>query len=215
MYSYTSSPYRTFFKGRSAHNVVTVDGLAWSPVGTSLLSYAATSTYVDVRLRAAGYAGVTHTRRITYSRGMDYLVVDDQLVSASRHTYRQLWHFVQDAHPTVGAAGVVTQRRRGNVLVRQLVGTPQVRIVGGQTSPVQGWISYTYGIKVPAPVAEAIRTGTNVRYVTLIVPAAGRPGPKVGGFRLTSTGYTITVAIGIHAERLTVGGTSVSLTKLS
>lgn len=216
LYSYVWSPYRGFFKGRDAHNVVTVDGMTWNTKATtSLLSYGASASYVDIRLRAAGYSGVTHTRRITYSRGMDYLVVDDQLASTSRHTYRQLWHFREDAHPTVGSAGVTTQRRRGNVQIRQLVGAPQVRIVGGQTSPVQGWISYRYGVKVPAPVEQAIRTGTNVRYVTLVVPAAGRPSPTVSGFRTTSTGYTITVTIGTHAERLTVSGTSVSLTPLS
>jgi hypothetical protein len=216
LYSYTWSAYRGFFKGRDAHNIVTVDGLSWNIAArTSLLGYLASSTYVDIRLRASGYSGVTHTRRITYSRRMDYLVVDDQLASTTRHTYRQLWHFTQDAHPTVGTAGVMTQRRRGNVLVRQLVGAPQVRIVGGRTSPVQGWISYTYGVKVAATVEEAIQTGTNVRYVTLIVPAAGRPNPTVSGFRATSTGYTITVTIGTRAERLTVSGTTVTLTPLS
>ena len=216
LYSYTQGPYRTFFKSRSAHNVVTVDGLTWTMAArTSLLGYLASSRYVDVRLRTAGFAGVTHTRRITWSRGMDYLVVDDQLASTKRHTYRQLWHFTEDAQPTIGTGGVSTQRRRGNVLIRQLVGAPQVRFVSGRTSPVQGWISYTYGAKVAAPVEEAIQTGTTVRYITLIVPAAGRPSTRVSGFRTTSTGYSLTVTIGAHAERLTVSGSSIWLTPLA
>ena len=101
------------------------------------------------------------------------------------------------------------------MLIRQLVGAPQVRFVSGRTAPVQGWISYTYGVKIAAPVEEAIQTGTNVRYVTLIFPAAGRPNPRISGFRTTSTGYSVTVTIGVHSERLTVSGTSIWLTPLS
>jgi hypothetical protein len=216
LYAYSAGTIRGFMKGRSAHNVVTVDGLTWHSTATSrLLAYHVSSKYVDIQLRAAGYTGVTHTRRITYSRGLDYVIVDDQLASSSTHTYRQLWHFTEDAKPAVGVASVWTQRAKGNVMVRQLAGTTTMNIVRGRTSPVQGWVSYTYGVKVAAPVEEAVKRGSNVRYVTLIVPAAGHPNPKVSGFHLTSTGYTVTIAIGAHSERLTVSGTSIWLTPLS
>jgi hypothetical protein len=210
LYSYTSSAYRRFFKGRSGHNVVTVDGAAWNAWATTrLLGYRVATRYVDLQARAAGYPGVNHTRRITYSRLLDYLLVEDRLDSSTVHTYRQLWHLAEDARPIVASTSVSTQRARGNVLIRQLAGAPTLRIVTGRTSPVQGWISYAYGTKVAAPVEEAVQRGSHVRYLTLIVPAAGRPGARVSRLSLTSTGYSVTIQIGGHAERVTVSGSSI------
>jgi hypothetical protein len=214
-YAYGSSPYRTFFKSRQAHDVVTVDGKTWPWSAPSwLLSYAQSSRYVDIRLRTTGYSGVTHTRRITYSRGLDYIIVEDRLTSTTYHTYRQLWHLPEDANPKIGVSSVWTQRPRGNVLIRQLLGAPQMRIVKGATSPIQGWISYTYGTKVAAPVEEAIQHGTSVKYITFILPAAGHPTATLSHFSPTSTGYTLTVTIGAHAERVTVSGASIWLASL-
>ena len=216
LYSYTASPIRAYFKSRQGHNVVTVDGLTWNrSTATKLLGYQASAGFVDVRLGATGYAGVRQTRRITYSRGLDYLIVDDSAVSSTTHTYRQLWHFPEDARPAVGVRSVWTQRAKGNVIVRQLLNTPAINIVRGRTSPVQGWLSYQYGTKVAAPVEEAVLRGRSVRYITLIAPSAGKPVAKLSAFRATSLGYTVTVAIGGHSERVTVSGSSVWVTRLS
>jgi len=182
LYAYGAGDYRTYFKGRTAHNVVTVDGLAWTFLtSTSLLSYNAGTKYVDIRLQAKGYAGVTHTRRITYSRRLDYIVVEDRLTSSTTHTYRQLWHLPQDAKPALGVTSAWTQRTAGNVLIRQLTGSPALRMVSGQTSPIQGWISYVYGVKVAAPVVDFALRGTSVRYVTFILPARGKPAASLSG----------------------------------
>jgi hypothetical protein len=216
LYTYTPSAFRTFFKQRDAHNVVSVDGAAWRPTATSrLLGYRATSSYVDLRLATAGYAGVAQTRRITWSRTLDYLLVEDRLVSSTIHTYRQLWHLPGDARPAIGVSSVWTRRARSNVLIRQLAGLPALRVVTGRTAPVQGWISYEFGLKIAAPVAEAVQRGSSVRYLTLIVPAAAGPAASVSQLRLTSTGYSVTVTIGAHAERVTVSGSSIWLHELS
>jgi hypothetical protein len=212
-YTYNPGAWRSFFIGRSAHNVVTVDGLAWHPSAeTTRLSHSVTSAYADIRLRTAGYTGVTHTRRITWSRGLDFIVVEDRLSSSSRHTYRQLWHLPETAAPVLSATMARTTRTRGNVLIRQLVGTPTLRVVKGRTSPIQGWISYTATHKVAAPVVIASRTGTNVRYLTLIVPAEGTPQASVSGLRLTAGGYRLTVTIGGRAERISAEGSTISVT---
>jgi hypothetical protein len=178
------------------------------------LNYRQSPRYVDIELEATGYSGVTHTRRVTYSRGLNYILVEDRLASSTPHTYRQLWHLVEDARPIMGVSSVWTRRSKGNVLLRQLAGAPTLRVVSGRASPIQGWISYEYNKKVAAAVEEAIQRGTNVRYLTLIVPSQGRPTAKVSQLRLTSTGYTVTVTIGAHAERVTVSGTSIWMTRL-
>lgn len=209
-YSYGSGPARGFFKGRTAHNVVTVDGARWAwSTASRLLGYRQSAGYVDIRLQASGVRGVTHTRRVTYSRTLDYLLVEDRLTSSTVHTYRQLWHLVEDGRPTLGGSTAVTHRPSGNVLIRELAGAPTLRVVMGETAPIQGWISYKSGQMLPAPVVEATQRGTSVRYLTLIVPAEGRPAAHVSGLRLTRAGYSVTVTIGGHSELVTVSGSSI------
>jgi hypothetical protein len=214
-YTYNGGAWRNWFTGRTAHNVVTVDGLAWSRVSTALLGRTINSAVVDVRLRATGYAGVTQTRRITYSRALDYVIVEDRLASATRHTYRQLWHLAPGALPAVSGTSVRSRRPVGNVLIRQLTGSPATRIVQGATSPIQGWYSTVYGRKVAAPVVVASRTGANVRYVTLIVPAAGAPSATVSDFRVTSGGYRLTITINGRTERVVANGSAITVSSVA
>jgi hypothetical protein len=209
-FSYGGGPDRGFFKGRSAHNVVTVDGVPWTLSSPSQLVGERQSTaFVDVRLRTTGYAGVVQTRRVTWLRGLDVLLVDDGAASPAVHTYRQLWHLAEGADPVVGVSTVRTQGPDGNVLIRELAGAPALHIVTGATDPIQGWVSHKAGQMLPAPVVVATQRGHSVRYLTLIVPADGRPAAVVSGLRLTSTGYTVEIRIGSRAARVTVSGSSV------
>ena len=214
-YTYNPGRWREYFRSRSAHNVVTVDGLSWpNSASTSLVGRTTTAGLVDIRLKTSGYAGVSQQRRITYSRALDYVLLADKISSRNSHTYRQLWHLVDHANLSVGTDQVRTRRSQGNVLIRQLTGLPRLRVVEGARDPVQGWVSYRYGSKVAAPVVEAIQRGSNVRYLTLIVPAAGRPAVQVTGLRLHSDGYAVTITIGGRAERVVARGSNVSITPL-
>jgi hypothetical protein len=215
-FTFNSGSWRSYFTSRRANNVMTVDGLSWNRAAvTTRLGRAVTPTLVDVRMATKGFAGVSQTRRITWSRRLGYLLVDDRAVSITRHTYRQLWHLVHDARPVIGATSVWTQRPKGNVLIRQLTGAPTLRIVKGATSPIQGWVSYRYGQKVAAPVVESIRTGTSVRYLTLIAPSQGAPNVRVTDLRLTAGGYAVTITVGGWSERVIASGSSVSITPLN
>jgi len=215
-YTFNTGAWRSYFTSRRANNVVTVDGLSWNRAATTtLLGRRVTSTAVDVRLRTNGFAGVTQTRRVTWSRALGYVLVDDRAVSTASHTYRQLWHLVDGSRPAVGTWSVWTRRARGNVLIRQLSGTPTLRLVTGATDPIQGWISYHYGQRVAAPVLQAIRTGTSVRYLTLIAPSRGAPNVRVQSLRLTADGYAVTITLDGRSERVIVGATSVSITPLT
>ena len=213
MYAYQGGAFRAFMQGRTAHNVVTVDGVGWRRRAvTDLVGQRQSPRYVDVRTRSEGYQGVVQTRRVTWSRALDYLVVDDRLRSDDVHTYRQLWHLPRGSQPTITAATVRTHQDRGNVLIRQLTGDVRQRIVVGRTSPIQGWVSMTYAALQKAPVAEVIQRGRDVRYVTLIVPGAGRPRAEVLSFSPTDRGYVLRVRIGDRTERVVVDGASVSIT---
>jgi heparinase II/III-like protein len=215
-YDYDVSPYRSFFKGRTAHNVVTVDGLKFSKTAaTTLVDHTSTATMVDTTTATSGYAGVAQQRRVTFSRALGYVVVEDRASSFVEHTFRQLWHLGETADPVLWANGFRTTSPRGNVQVRQLLGGTSARVVEGQVSPVQGWISYRHRQLVSAPVIEVVASGTSARYLTLIVPAAGRPAATVTDLQITSTGYSMVVTIGGVSERVTVGGSNASIVALS
>jgi hypothetical protein len=215
-YTFNGGSWRSYFTSRRANNVVTVDGLAWNRAApTTRVGRVVTPTLVDVRLKTTGFAGVTQTRRITWSRRLGYLLVEDRGSSLASRTYRQLWHLVNGSNPAITGSTARTQRVRGNVVIRQLVGSPALSIVSGATSPIQGWISYRYGQKVAAPVVQAVRTGTSVRYLTLIAPTEGAPDVQVTNLRVSAGGYAATITVGGMSERVIANGSTVSVTPLN
>ena len=114
-FSYNSDRWRAYFRSRAAHNVVTADGLTWSTSkGMPLVSKAVTSRVVDARFVGTGYSGVTWRRRVTYSRGLDWIVVDDRISTTTTRTFRQLWHLAPGSAPTVSGGSVRTHTTRGN-----------------------------------------------------------------------------------------------------
>ena len=48
-----------------------------------------------------------------------------------------------------------------------------------------------------------------------VVRAAGTPGVSVTGLTVTATGYSLTITIGRHAERVSVAGTATTVTTRS
>jgi hypothetical protein len=216
-YTYDGDAWRAYFVGRRAHNVVTVDGLGWNAgSSSSLLGTTRTPTAVAARVRLNGHAGVAHTRGVVFSRRMGYVLVDDQLSSSTSRVFRQLWHLTEDARPSLLPTEFVTHRARGNVRVRQLItGGVTSNVVAGRTSPIQGWVSWEFGKRVAAPVVDFRRAGSNVRFLTLLMPAAGDPGCRISELRLTSTGYSVVVSSGGRAERAVVSGTTATITPLN
>jgi hypothetical protein len=215
-YSYNYDPYRTFFKGRTAHNVVTVDGLSWnSKASTTLVKHRSSATMVDAITTTSGYKGVRQQRRVTFSRKLNYVLVEDRASSTIARRFRQLWHLSETANPLVSTSSFRTRNARGNVLIRQLIPVSSSGIVKGRTRPVQGWLSHKHGSRTAAPVVEVVKSGTSVRYLTLIVPAAGQPSARVSGLRTTATGYSVVVTIGGRSERVTVSATGASIVPLN
>ena len=212
-YSYEASAWRTWFQGRTAHNVVTVDGLAFRKAApTSLVAHRSSSRHTDTTVTHTGYAGVTSQRRVVFSTRLGYLLVEDRLTSTTPRTFRQTWHLDAGSDPAVGTSGILTRRERGNVVIRQLVGTPLSRIVTGTTAPIQGWTSSEYGKLVKAPVVEATLRGSQVRYLTLVAPGAAAPRIRVSSLRVSATGYSMLLTVDGRTERVTVTSTSSTIT---
>jgi hypothetical protein len=211
--SYEQAVWRTWFASRAAHNVVTVDGLTFNRSSTSMATNLGQRADLFT-MTNGGYSGVSNRRTVVYSRRGMYLIVDDRLSSTSSHKYRQLWHLREGSDPLLLADGARTRSAAGNVEIRQLLGTNSGRILSGSTSPRQGWLSYEYEKFIPAPVVEQIKSGTSVRYITLLAPFGASPTTSAQLVQTWSDGYQLDVHFDGGAERISVRGTEVTVVDL-
>jgi heparinase II/III-like protein len=216
-FTYNYNAYRTYFVGRSAHNVVTVDGVPFDATrSTTRTALRTSSTHFELATRHLGYAGVDSRRRLIFSRGLNYVVVYDQLFSSVFHRYRQLWHLREDANPWATGVAAGTRRPRGNVLIRQLYGSETIRITTGATNPIQGWLSYRYNVRVPNPTVEVAKTGTSVRYLTVLLPDADEHfAVSFRDIRTWWTGFSLTITVDGRTERVTATATGSSIVALN
>jgi hypothetical protein len=197
MFTLNLNRWHAFAIGRTAHNVVTVDGVSYRASSSASMSWSRTGLRRDdMTVLDRGYSGVTLRRRVVFSRNVGYLVVEDRVSALSSRTFRQLWHLDVGTAPVVAGRTIRSTRASGNVRIIQLAVRPSVRIVKGRYSPVQGWISETLSQKRPAPVVEAVARGRTVRYLTLVVPTRG-PNDRVAvtNLRLSNAGWSFDIDV--------------------
>ena len=215
-YSYNGGPFRSYFVGRSAQNVVTVGGVAYRAAATTPLRFQTeTPDAVALGLDVRGYAGVRDQRMVVFSKTSGYLIVDDRLASSRPKTYTQLWHLAPSSRPTALGPVVRTHTPGGDVVIVQLGTRPRTTIVTGATHPIQGWRTYRYNHRLRAPTVEARLRGRSARYLTLIVPVRDDTDTvRVLSSSLRAYGYTVVVEINGHAEQVVLQGSSVAVTPL-
>ncbi|MEW6247772.1 MAG: alginate lyase family protein [Nitrospirota bacterium] len=158
-YTYTGEPsWRRYFRGTSAHNTVTVDGLdqavqeaafLWTQPFYTRLAHRDTNPDGSVALVAShdGYLkrlGVLHWRALLYQPPSRWVILD-RLTGRGVHRLDANWHLGAD--PFVEAGSSVL--RSGATAVRIDVTGGAVSWHRGETDPPSGWRSPAYGVKVP------------------------------------------------------------------
>ena len=212
-YAYVPDALRDHVTGRSAHNVVTVDGGRWDETATSELEAYASDHIRDHHVvRSDGYPGVRGTRRVVFSKASGVLVVHDVYTAAQPRTFRQLWQLHPAARPRVERRVTSARRDRGNLAIHQLVGDPQVRVVTGQTAPLLGWQTWGYGERVPAPTVEATQSGHEVIFLTLLASGAGVPDVEVVEAAADRDGFQLVVVSGGRHEIFVAEGDQARVT---
>ncbi len=214
LFTLNANAWRTFATGRSAHNVLTVDGVRYDPSSLATL-VAATSDarHDDVTIRDKGYPGADLHRRVVFSRRMGWLLVDDRATLAASRTVRQLWHLLPGSNVRRAGPAFRTHQAGGNLLILQLRRPAATRIVEGERAPIQGWYSTGLNKRQPAPVVESAMTGERVRYLTLLVPLPYcNADVRVTDISATSSATSFTVSIDGVAERVEISNDRVVLT---
>jgi len=214
-YHYAPDAWREWFRSGPAHNTIEVAGSAMQESGaTDLLAQRHAPGFDFLSLRERTIAGVDHRRHVLYSRRLGVLLVEDDVRAASPRTVRQWWHLHPQARPAIVSDGFFTGRAgsRANAWVVQLGGKTGQRVYRGATSPKQGWVSFDYGRREPAAAVAVSKTGTRVRFFTLIVPSsAGTRSWTVRSFTQLADGFDLVLRVGTMTERLTVRGSDAAV----
>ena len=215
-YSYSGGPFRTYFVGRSAQNVVTVAGLRYRAAAATPLRFRIeTPQAYGLSLQVTGNAGIRDTRTIVYS----VLAAISSSTTGSRPA----------RHTPTPSSGTSPRARTRPAPARRSRPTapaatwssgsfsarPSISIVAGRLAPIQGWRTTHYNKRTRAPAILARLTGRSARFLTLIVPVPDASmAVRVVSVHPFADGYRIVVAIGGRTEQMVVHGAAVSITPL-
>ncbi|HNX05001.1 MAG TPA: alginate lyase family protein, partial [Opitutales bacterium] len=173
-YTYEPGPWKDYFAGPAAHNVVLVNGHGAVPPPafvtkplpvTAIIRehfdfFAASESYPGDSL--SGRGGATHTRSVFYKSG-SYWLVADSVIAFGPTALRTLWHFHPDVVVTREGDDIMAWADESLALrIRQVYG-PETswEVQRGKLSPIQGWHSPDYNTRWPAScaVADAVTNG--------------------------------------------------------
>jgi heparinase II/III-like protein len=209
-FHYARDAWRAWFRSGPAHNTIDVEGSPMTEAGTTdLVAERHAEGFDFLALRDRKIPGVDHRRRVLYSRRLGVLLVEDDITASTPRTVRQWWHLHPEARPAYAADGFFTGRAgsRANAWVVQLDGPAHQRAYRGSTDPIQGWVSFGYGQRQAAPAVAVSKTGTHVRFFTLIVPSAAKERTwTVRSFATRTDGFDLVLDVGGLTEAFTVRG---------
>jgi hypothetical protein len=170
-FSYSTQPWRRYFRSTAAHNTVVVDDQDQSQYGGSFLWLEHANAVVET-FRASGdeqtltahHDGyrrlsdpVRHRRTWRYTAGIASLAVTDELACSGAHSIAIYWHFAPECAVVVEGNSVVASRDGVRVAIGCRDGSQaplQAEIVRAreEDSPL-GWFSKAFDVKEPAPTA--------------------------------------------------------------
>ena len=183
----TDSVWRRYFKGTRAHNTVTIDDMdqaeqktsfSWShPFTVDLKKNIEIKKGYFIQATHNGYQRLTHpvfhTRSIVWFDEFNF-VIKDSFTGEGNHTFELNFHF----HPKAvliekGSWWIVTCAKERAFI--RLLGKNTFAQISGQTNPILGWYSPSYGIKRECPVLTCRREGVSDEISFLTAICLGLP----------------------------------------
>jgi hypothetical protein len=207
--------WRVWFRGTSAHNTVVIDGRNQTRYEFHKRKFKIKGDAPDHELqtfvsrdgfdflhgvaRSHEYP-VRHERKIFFVRG-EYWIVSDVLSAAEPHEYDLRFHLSE------AAFGQTTMEHTNHT---RLIAAPNLLLVQASepniTAEIEdGFISRTYGVKLPAPVVSFKTRAANVCYNTILFPHQAAPPSLTVAQRPVFTASRRCAATEATALRITIG----------
>ena len=165
-FSYSTTPWRHYFRGTAAHNTVVVDDRDQSEFGGSFLWLEHANAVVeafyasgDDQTLSAHHDGyrrlpdpVRHRRTWRYMAGIANLSITDELACSGAHTVALYWHFAPECTVVIEGRSLIASRGDQGVTLTCPAGLEPM-LVTGRDEPPLGWFSREFDVKSPAPAA--------------------------------------------------------------
>ncbi|MCG8605261.1 heparinase II/III-family protein, partial [bacterium] len=198
-YTYKYDRWHRYFESSFAHNTIIVDGRSqlrmaneatWAFQNPEKLPNVWHSNELFDYLEASyedGYGnnkenvlrGLKHTRRILFVKP-DYWIIWDVVSGEGEYPASQLFHFASEAQVHLeNHKEVIAIYDNGPQLTLRSLSPQDVALtkVVGSESPIQGWVSPEYGVKVKTVAVEFETKGALPRtFVTVLFPSAETDG---------------------------------------
>ena len=188
-YTYKPGPWRDYFAGPTAHNVLLLDGTGSAQGPQKVFRPDSTGHFLSTSDRELAYGDTTFSnpfnpraadwrRLVLHLKNQDWLIVVDRIVAFEPFSLTTLWHWHPDC--TVTDAGPDTQLiRHGPTALRLILvsSTPGAwELLHGATEPIQGWHSDRFNFRTAAACTLYTQRITHpVINVWLIAPADDSP----------------------------------------
>ncbi|MBR5535467.1 MAG: heparinase II/III family protein, partial [Clostridia bacterium] len=165
---YSYSNFNTIYNDlryASAHNTIEAVGASMSSHSGAAkpLEYAVTNDVFDFATTSqSGYSGVTHTRNVFFVKD-GYSIVTDYVTGNQNREYRQNWHFMPSSNAEMsGKVATTNFYNEANIVIAN---------AGSDTALIRdGFHSADYGLVAGAKYASYGKTGSDVKFDTVLYP---------------------------------------------
>ena len=165
---YSYSNFNTIYNDlryASAHNTIEAVGQSMASHASAAkpLEYAVTNDVFDFATTSqTGYSGTTHTRNVFFVKN-GYSIVTDYVTGSQSREYRQNWHFMPSSNAEMNGNTATTNfYNEANIVIAN----------AGSTNAVirDGYHSADYGLVAAAKYASYSKTGSEVKFDTVLCP---------------------------------------------
>lgn len=168
-FQYGKSVPRHHFVSRAGHSVLTIEGRkAFRDAFTDLTRQVIGERHHDFVLEDLSIDRVDLTRRVIYSTRGEFLVVIDQARASRKVTGVQRWQLGAEVEVTLGdhRADLTAQGQRAALWFDP--DPLDLTSVRAQDDPFDGYVSVGWKKLAPATVVRARRSGSSLRFVTVL-----------------------------------------------
>lgn len=176
--------WRRFFRGSRAHNVIVVDEedqsilldsrRVYRAAKATLHQWLSNDSFDFVDGSHDGYTRlpepIIHRRQVFFVKP-EYWVVIDLLTGQGRHCFDLYFHLMPNVETHLEPTSGLLRTSNGLAIVSLTAEDLQAELFTGVTAPIQGWVSFFSGERLPAPTLRYRREATApVQFCTVLYP---------------------------------------------